>query len=92
MNLERSGPWLVWIAAVVAVVAIGVFAGADRQLAWVPIAMVMLVFLTAIVQLVVAKPDGFVHRMSISLAGAAIVLAAGSLLFFLMGAEGFVLT
>ena len=92
MNLERTGPWLVWAAAVIAVGLIAVFAGTDRQLAWVPIAMVLLVFLSAFVQLIVAKPQGFIHRLSLSLAGAAIILALGSLLFFVMGAEGFVLT
>lgn len=91
MNLERTGHWLIWGAAVVAIVAIGVFAGRDRQLAWVPIAMVLLVFAAAFVQLLIAKSDGFIHRMSVSLTGAAVILALGSLVFFLLGAEGFVL-
>ena len=37
-----------------------------------------------------AKPAGFIHRMSLSLAGAAVILALASLVFVLAGASGFV--
>lgn len=92
MSSERVGIGIVWVSAVVAAALVGVLAADDRKLAWVPIAMLMLVFLAALVQLVTAKPEGFIHRMSLSLGGAAVVLGAASLIFVLTGAGGLVLT
>lgn len=88
---ERASVLTVWVLAVLAAALIGVLAGRDRQMAWVPIAMLMLVFVSAGLQLMLAKPAGFIHRMSLSLAGAAVVLALASLVFLLAGASGFVL-
>ena len=90
MRAERVGIGIIWGAAVVAAVLIGVLASADRRLAWVSIAMLLLVFAAAIVQLVIARPDGFIHRISVSLGGATAVLAVASLVFWLTGSHGFV--
>lgn len=90
MRSERVGIGVVWIAAIIAAVLIGVLAGDERRLAWVSIAMLLLVFLAAIVQLVIATPAGFIHRMSLSLGGATIVLGIASLVFWLTGSHGVV--
>lgn len=80
-----------WLAALVAAVAIGLLASPERQLTWVPIAMVMLVFVTALVQLAGAEPEGYIRRMALSLSGAAIVLAIASGVFLLLGAHAVIL-
>ncbi|NLT26692.1 MAG: hypothetical protein GXX90_08620 [Microbacteriaceae bacterium] len=90
MRSERIGTGIVWGASLLAAVLIGLLAGDDRRLAWVSIAMLMLVFVAAIVHLVIAKPEGFIHRMTVSLGGAAVVLTAASLVFLLTGAHGIV--
>ena len=87
---ERASVGIAWAIALLAAILIGVLAGRDRQLAWVSIAMLMLVFVSALLQLLLAKPAGFIHRMSLSLAGAAVILALASLVFVLAGASGFV--
>lgn len=77
----------IWVAAVIAAVGIGLLADQDRQLVWVPIAMLMLVFATALIQLGSAEATGFIHRMALSLSGAAIILGIASIIFFLLGAH-----
>jgi hypothetical protein len=76
---------------VVAAVLVGVLASPERQLTWVPIAMLLLLFFTAIMQLIEGKPEGFIHRFALSLTGAGVVMAIASLVFVLMGASATVL-
>lgn len=92
MTRERMSIAVIWLAAVVAAVGIGVLADPDRQLAWVPIAMLMLLFATALIQLGSAEARGFIHRMALSLSGAAIILGIASLIFLLLGAHAIVNT
>ncbi|UQN14227.1 hypothetical protein [Gulosibacter sp. ACHW.36C] len=82
---------VVWAVAVVAAVLVGVLASPERQLTWVPIAMLLLLFFTAIMQLIEGKPEGFIHRFALSLTGAGVVMAIASLVFVLMGASATVL-
>lgn len=88
---SRARIWVVWIAAVVSAALVGLLASPERQLTWVPIAMLMLLFLTAFMQLIEGKPEGFIHRFSLSLTGAGVVMAIASLIFVLMGASAVVL-
>ncbi|WP_125107100.1 MULTISPECIES: hypothetical protein [Gulosibacter] len=81
----------VWAVAVVAAVLVGVLASPERQLTWVPIAMLLLLFFTAIMQLVEGQPEGFIHRFALSLTGAGVVMAIASFVFVLMGAHATVL-
>lgn len=85
MTRERLSIGVIWLAAAVAAAGIGLLAHQDRQLAWVPITMLMLVFATALIQLGSGEPRGFIHRMALSLSGAAVILAIASLVFFLLG-------
>lgn len=81
---------MIWLAAALAAVGIGLLADHDRQLAWVPVAMLMLVFATAMIQLGSGESRGFIHRMAVSLSGAAVILTIASLVFLLMGANAVV--
>lgn len=90
MTRERLSIGVIWLAAVFAAVGIGLLADPDRQLAWVPIAMLMLVLVTALLQLGSAKAEGFIHRMALSMSGAAIILGIASLVFVLLGGHAVV--
>ncbi|MGO1545629.1 MAG: hypothetical protein ACTHXA_14945 [Gulosibacter sp.] len=87
MTRERIEIVGIWVVAVIAAVGIGVLATPDRQLTWVPIVMLLLVFATALVQLAGAQAKGFIHRMALSLSGAAVILAIASIIFLAMGAS-----
>ncbi|MFD2674389.1 hypothetical protein [Gulosibacter bifidus] len=90
-HLSRIRIGLVWLAALVMVLAIGFVAGPARQLTWVSIAMMMLVLITGLLQLLDGRPAGYIHRFALSLAGAAIILAIGTVIFMLRGAQSWVL-
>lgn len=81
----------VWVAAVALVVAVGLFASPQRQLTWVSISMMMLVLLTGLLQLADGRSAGYIHRFTLSLVGAALVLAIGTLIFLANGAQSWVL-
>lgn len=87
MSRARLSIGVIWLAAAIAAVGIGLLTDQDRQLAWVPIAMLMLVFATALIQLGSAEAKGFIHRMALSLSGAAVILAIASVIFLLLGAS-----
>lgn len=91
IRLERSSVFAVWGIAVLMAVAIGLFGERDRQLVSVSIAMLLLVFIAAMLQLMIARPEGFIHRMSLSLAGGVVVLAVTSGVFALLGASSTVI-
>jgi hypothetical protein len=72
---------------VLAALLVGLLSSPERQLTWVPIAMLMLLFFTALMQLVEGRPEGFIHRFALSLTGAGVVMAIASGIFVLMGAS-----
>lgn len=85
MSKERWSVGVVWIAALAGVIGVGVFTAPERQLTWVSIVMLVVICLTCLVQLALQEADGFVSRMSVSLAGALVILALGSLVLALLG-------
>lgn len=76
---------VVWIAALVGVVGVGVFTAPERHIAWVSIVLLVLICLTCVLQLALQRADGFVRRMSVSLVGALVILAIGSLVLAVLG-------
>ena len=85
MSKERLSVGVVWLAALVGVVGVGVFASPARHLTWVSIVMLVLICLACVVQLLLQRADGFVRRMSTSLVGALVILAVGSLVLAVLG-------
>jgi hypothetical protein len=67
----------VWVAALLGVVVVGVFA-ASRSLTWIPIVLAGSVLLTMAIQLALQRKEGLVTRMMASLGGALLICAVAS--------------
>lgn len=74
----------VWVAALVAAVLIGVFAGRHAYLGWLGIAMAGVVLVSMCVQLATQEKRGFVIRMGASLAGSFVILGLATLVLALV--------
>lgn len=85
MTMERMSVGAVWVAALVGVIGVGVFTSPERHITWVSIVLLVLICLTCVLQLALQRADGFVRRMSVSLVGALVILAIGSLVLALLG-------
>ena len=88
--LRRGSIVVVWCAALLGVVGVGLFASSERHVTWTSILMLVLICLTCVIQLALQDARGFVRRMSVSLVGALVILAAGSLVFAVLGGGAFV--
>ncbi len=79
----RDRSWVgvaaVWVAAVLAAVAIGVFAEPDTRFAWLGVALAGSVLLTFAIQLAGGVTAGYLTRVSISVSGAVVVLVLCSI-------------
>lgn len=89
--MDRLSVVAVWVIAFLGVLAIPILATPERHVTWASVLLLVIVCLTCIIQLAMQKADGFVRRMSLSLAGAFVVLAAGSVVYVLMGGKALVL-
>lgn len=78
---DRS--WLgvvsVWVVAILAAIAIGVFAEPDTRFAWLGVALAGSVLLTFAIQLAGGVTAGYLTRVSISVSGAVVVLVLCSI-------------
>lgn len=79
---ERSwvGVVAVWVAAAVAGILIGVLADRDSPFAWLGVALAGSVLLTFAIQLAGGVTAGYLTRVAISVAGAAVVLVLSSVI------------
>jgi hypothetical protein len=75
----------IWLLAVVGVVLVGLFSPHDLYLTFLPVVLGTATILTFIVQLAFTGPAGFVDRCAASIAGALVILAAGTLVFAPLG-------
>lgn len=82
---KRMSIGVVWLAALIGVIGVGVLAAPARHVTWVSILMLVLICMTCLVQLSLQEADGFVRRMSVSLVGALVILAAGSVVLAFLG-------
>lgn len=76
--LRRLSVVVVWVAAAVAAVVIGLVAAPEEYVAWVAMAAGGSVLATLGIQLAVQRSEGFVSRVTASLVGALIVLAVAT--------------
>ena len=65
---------LVWVAAAVVAVGIGIVAPPDQRAAWMPVGFAACVVLAFAVQLGVGHAEGFIRRVSASVLGALLVM------------------
>jgi hypothetical protein len=81
---QGVSPYVVWAGAVVVAVVVGLVAR-EQYLTWLPIAFAGAIIVTFLLQLGIQRKEGFVQRVTLSVAGAAIVLAVATGLFALLG-------
>jgi hypothetical protein len=74
----------VWVATVIAVVLIGVFAGESDDLGWLGVAMAASVLVAMCVQLATQERRGFVVRMAATVSGSFVILAVATLVLYLV--------
>ncbi len=75
-----------WVVAVVGAVLVGTIARPSGVYRWLSIDLVVVVFLTFIIQLALPTKEGLVLRMAVSIGGAAILLAVATAVLVLVGA------
>ena len=81
---QGISPYAVWAGAVAAAIIIGLTAR-EQYLTWVPIAFAGAVIVTFLIQLGIQRKEGFVQRVTLSVAGAMVVLAIATGVFALLG-------
>ena len=72
-----------WLAAIVAAVLVGVFAG-DSFLTWIPVVAAGIVLLTFVVQLRLQRKEGLVNRIIASIGGSLAILAVATVVLILL--------
>jgi hypothetical protein len=75
----------VWLLSIASAIVIGIVLPHGSQITWLPIALGVCVIVTFIIQLAIQRTAGFVNRAMASIGGAAIVLAAATVVFLLGG-------
>ncbi len=68
----------VWLFTAVGAVLTGAWASPGRYLVWLPMVLAGAIFLTFCIQLAAVQKEGLVDRMTASLVGAVVVLAAAT--------------
>lgn len=65
---------VVWVAALFAALAIGIFVAPDARAAWMPVGLGACFFLSFAIQLSYARSHGFIFRIGASVLGAFMVM------------------
>lgn len=84
---QTVSPFVVWAGALVAAVVALTAGGQDLLtfgLTWLPIAFAAVVIVTFLIQLGIQRKEGFVQRVTLSIGGAVVVLAAATGIFALL--------
>jgi len=75
----------IWVVAIAAAVAIGLTPLRGGWTLWIPVACGVCVIVALALQVATRRPEGFIARASVSLAGVVTVFAAASLVLWLLG-------
>lgn len=75
------GVLAVWVAALAASIAVGIFVGDELRLGWLLVAFGGIVLLSFAVQLWYASPDGFIVRVAGSVVGSLLLMGLVSVGF-----------
>jgi len=73
----------VWLATLVAAIAVGVFSGA-AYLTWLPVVLAGAALLTFVIQLALQRKEQTVTRMIFSIGGALVILLAATVVLALV--------
>lgn len=85
VNWQRGSIVIVWAVAVIFSVLIGVFALPGHQFPWIGLALAGCAFMTLCVQIGTGRVEGYVSRVTASIVGSAIVLAAAVVVLSVSG-------
>ena len=75
----------IWLVAIVCAVLTGVLVAPENRLVWLSLSLAGCTILTLAAQLSTGQKEGYVHRVTLSLVGAVLVLGAATGLFALIG-------
>jgi hypothetical protein len=76
---------MIWLVAAVCAVLTGLLVAPENRLVWTSLSMAGCTILTLAAQLSTGQKEGYVARVTQSLAGAVLVLAAATGIFALVG-------
>ncbi|TFB86945.1 hypothetical protein E3O44_07210 [Cryobacterium algoricola] len=76
---------LVWAFAVVCSVLTGALAAPGHSIVWIGLSLAGCTIATLSIQLATGQKEGYVHRVTVSLVGVVVVLAAATGIFALAG-------
>jgi uncharacterized membrane protein len=76
---------MIWLVAAVCAVLTGLLVAPDNRLVWTGLAMAGCTILTLAAQLSTGQKEGYVSRVTQSLVGAVLILAAATGVFALLG-------
>lgn len=76
---------MIWLVAAVGAVLTGVLVAPADRLVWISLSLAGCTILTLAAQLSTGQKEGYVHRVTLSLVGAVLVLGVATGLFALTG-------
>jgi hypothetical protein len=76
---------VVWLLALVFAVLVGLLAASGQELAWIGLSLAGCTILTLCMQIATGRKDGYVSRVTASIVGAVVVLAAATGVIALTG-------
>ena len=76
---------MIWLVAAVCMVLTGLLVAPENRLVWISLSLAGCTILTLAAQLSTGQKEGYVHRVTLSFAGAVIVHAAATGVFALLG-------
>ena len=85
VSWKRLSVVMIWLVAVVCAVLTGVLVAPADRLVWISLSLAGCTILTLAAQLSTGQKEGYVHRVTLSLVGAVLVLGAATGLFALIG-------
>ena len=85
VSWKRLSVVMIWLVAVVCAVLTGVLVAPENRLVWLSLSLAGCTILTLAAQLSTGQKEGYVHRVTLSLAGAVVVLGAATGVFALAG-------
>jgi hypothetical protein len=75
---------MIWLVAVVGAVLTGVLVAPENRLVWISLSLAGCTILTLAAQLSTGQKEGYVHRVTASVAGAVVVLGLATGVFALL--------
>ena len=85
VSWKRLSVVMIWLVAVICAVLTGVLVAPENRLVWISLSLAGCTILTLAAQLSTGQKEGYVHRVTLSLAGAVIILGAATGVFALFG-------